>query len=591
MFEIKRFLHKIDLFGQPIQLSFDRSPLQKSPIGGLLTILLLLLFSTLAVQSFYDIISKTHLNTSTTDNYEASPPFIDLSPYNMIWAISFNPPALNVWGNGSYFHIDVQQVIQTRDSSGKMIKNRTNMQLRPCNLGDFSQEAQKTLLDITPNVSTLLCPRMEDRYFLQGKYSSELFSYSSIKVSACQNSSILTCASQEQIDDAFSQGINFQFYFINNIININDLAQPLTAFLDDRIYVTIDGKKYQEVNYYFTENRIFTDQSFVQDDFQEGNKTFTYENNYDSSSVDLNNGTTYCGMYFRSNFISKYHTRTYDKIWKFISFVGGVWSICHLVFGIMGRSYNRMKLFLRISNELFDFSDEFQTDSKKTQQVLKENKITSKPKQNDPTKLSFSKKMEHNKIENDKRISGILNFNNPNRFKLRLGIKEFFVSLIRKKKETDYFQKQKALKSEAFLEINRHLDVVQLIRKMDEIEKLKDLFLNENQKLIFGISQKIKISLKNRKRESETFKKRLSYLGMTKSTRAQNKINDANKEMQKKYEAFLQLQEDKTSKKLNDKLIKLVGSQHLKFLEEMQKSPINSPTSKIFIFEKTKLKN
>ena len=73
------------------------------------------------------------------------------------------------------------------------------------------------------------------------------------------------------------------------------------------------------------------------------------------------------------------------------------------------------------------------------------------------------------------------------------GFKSFLMAIFQNKNKND-FGKQRELKAEAFLEINKNLDVVQLIQKLKEIDKFKDLFLTENQRTVFEISKKSKIS-------------------------------------------------------------------------------------------------
>ena len=586
LFELKRCLRKIDLFGQPIQLSFDGTPQQKSQVGGLLTLLLLVLFFILVSQSFLDIVLKSHLSTFTTENYETNPPYLDLSPRKMDWVISFNRPIMNTWGNGSFFQIDLQQVTQTRDFAGNIIKTKDIIQLLPCNLEDFSIDTKKALLAITTNVSSLLCPKREEKnYFVQGKFSSQQFSYIKIKVNGCVNTKNITCATKNEIDKVFSDNnnqINFQLYFVNNMINVNDLNQPITSFLDDRIYVTINRNKFQEFNYYFTKNKIFTDQSLVANDIKEDYNTFTYENNYDSTMVDISSSSlAYCTLFLRSNFISKTHTRTFDKIWKFISYVGGVWSIFIMVFGIVGRSYNKFKLFLRISNELFDFSEEIHGEALLPVKKMCCEKGLSQKNQN------FFSIFSKNKSENQN--SMITNIKTDVSSKLKFGFKSFLRFIFRKKNRID-FRKQKELKSEAFLEINKNLDVVQLIQKLKEIDKLKDLFLNENQRTIFDISKKTKIYLLKKNDESD-FRKRLNYMEMPKKKRTKLQIDEMLEEIQKSSRAMASLKEEEgNSKELNDRLIKLVDPNKMTFFEEFQKNSSLNSTNRVLTFEKAKLK-
>ena len=574
--KLKLFVKKIDLFGQPIQLSFNNTPLQKTLFGGLNTLILLLVFSLVSLQSFTEIITKSHLNTSTTDNYETNPPFMDLSPKVMSWLFKFNQDQMNVWGNGSYFTIQVQQVTQSRDIKGDTIKNRTNMRLKPCALEDFNSKVRNDILGLTRNVSSLMCPISEDFYKIEGKFSSEDFSYLSFKISACVNSSNLTCARQEDIDGIFKaqkNQINFQLYFVNNMINVNNYENPVTTFLDDRIYTTINRKLYKGYNFYFTKNKIFNDDSFLQTNWQESLETFTYDNDYDETEVDIGSDMVYCSMYIRSNFISKYHTRSYDKIWKFVSFVGGVWSIFFMVFSIVGRNYNKLKLFLKIANEIYDFSDDI-VESQKNLQIF------NKPSIKQQNFLFKSENLNNiGNHENDFSKMIIHFLNQKTLVKLKLNLKYFFICFLRKPIEKAFLSVQKILKEEAFFEINKRLDVVNLLRKLNEIEKLKTLLLDHNQKILFDIPNKTKITVEKMNDSTLKFKKRLTRREITKERRKSQLINETMLEMKKNYEAYLAIQDESQCKDLTlgnfgEKILQMVDKQQLKIFKEMKKKEV-----------------
>ena len=112
MFPFKEAIKAIDLFGQPIQFSFNRKTFHKSFFGGVNTIVLLTIFMVIAFQGFLEIALRANITSFTTDIYPSQPPYIQLNPTSMNWAISFNPFSLNVWGDiGKFFKGEVYQGI------------------------------------------------------------------------------------------------------------------------------------------------------------------------------------------------------------------------------------------------------------------------------------------------------------------------------------------------------------------------------------------------------------------------------------------------------------------------------------------------
>jgi len=91
----------------------------------------------------------------------------------MNWAISFNPSSLNTWGDiGKFFKVEVFQVTNTRDKLGNSVKKKVLLELLPCKMENFNTNAQIELMGFTSNISSLLCTKMDDKIFVEGKFSS-----------------------------------------------------------------------------------------------------------------------------------------------------------------------------------------------------------------------------------------------------------------------------------------------------------------------------------------------------------------------------------------------------------------------------------
>ena len=205
---IRNSIKNADLFGSQIALSYNQSPLYKSFMGGVLSVILLAFFLALCLQNLIAILTKTPLISFTSENYESEPPNVDLSPSKINWAIGLNPLELT---RKRLFNIEVYQVHNYRDLKGNLVKEKNLMELKKCEITDFSTDFHENLLKLTNNISNLLCPYSNNSYNMEGKFSSSKFSFVLFKLSQCVNVSGINqmdCASEEEIDEQFKINLN-----------------------------------------------------------------------------------------------------------------------------------------------------------------------------------------------------------------------------------------------------------------------------------------------------------------------------------------------------------------------------------------------
>lgn len=622
-FKVKKSLKKADLFGQPIQLTFNNSPTSKSWLGGMLSLVLLSIFSVIALESLVQILEKSNLTAYMRESYESEPPFLDLSPEKLNWAVSFNVPKLNNWGFLPLFSLEITYARNFQHSNGSFLKEKRALALKNCEFRDFREEIRESFAKLSGNLSHLLCPQSEEELFVQGKYTSETFSYVSFKLSACKDGeNSRKCWNDTEIARFFAENenkVNFQIYFLNNIVNINDLQKTVVSFVDDRIFLTIDLKEFQERNFFFTNNRIFTDQSLISTQYGLEHEVFTYENDYDSRNMqftDVSQEKVFCSLYFRSNFISKLHYRTFEKIWKFLSFIGGVWSICYLFFSTIGKKYNRYRLSIKLANELFEFyeeKDEKPRENRQNQEKTKEKVKENKGKQGEisktqgeirenQTKLNKNIKNEGKNREtqgksnilsenrgflpSSTRIQAHFAENNPEfpkeiaeklrkakENKLTKSLKIFFPWVFfRKAEKRAAFEKQSSFRKAAFLEIVKDMDIVHILRKVKEIDKLKALILNENQRVLFDLFKKSKLSRRvSMTSSTNLFQKKLSLKNLPRFQRTNTSFSEKLREILRNYQAFLAIKADfcEKTQEINKKILEFLDAETLEIFEKL----------------------
>lgn len=251
------------------------------------------------------------------------------------------------------------------------------------------------------------------------------------------------------------------------------------------------------------ENKILTDTSVLTSKYQEEISTYTYENVNDETIIkhSNDNNSTYAGIFFRSYLLGQKHMRTFPKIGMFMGHIGGFWSLLYLMFSIVAKNYNRFKLLVKMANHFYIFPD--------AQPNHTVNEIKNKPMKRTFQNLADSAK-SNNKIASSS-ISSKDNFhknfiNSPMDFetKMRNYIKtkkslklphHFFAFL--KAKFFDCFgnflrffkrfsnDKIEKFREKANLAIQKDTDIIYLLTKNKEIDKIKDIIFNQFQKQIF----------------------------------------------------------------------------------------------------------
>ena len=527
------------MFGQPIQFSLNRKYLQKSTFGGLMTFSFILTFILIAFQGFQDLVNGKNVITYTQDIYNFIPPTIDFSSIRFNMAISFNDPRIN---DPRYFQLELFQGIQTIDETGKKLKNLNKEELEPCTEEHFLPELTESLLKKNKEISNFLCPRKNLTIRVEGAYSSPVFSYLSIKLSKCKNTTNLTCFSDEKIEEIFNElnQVYLDVYFTNNLIRTNDFNAPVISFLDDRIYVLIDRNSYKEKNFFFTQNKILTDSSVLTTDYKEEVNAYTYENIYDETIVKINDGEAkeviYAGIFFRSNILGKKHTRTFEKIGKFFRYIGGFWSLLFLVFSLIAKKFNRYKLLVKMANSLYRFVD---VEKKK----LWEKSFFFKKYEAGSYNYNFEDEIQ-DFLTKEKGCKLVCDFKS---FILGDTLSEFF-----------NMNKQQTMRESALLTIQKDTDILHLLTKTKEIEKLKTVLFTKPQKSIFEYFSKPEIFSNNstshysrssllffHKKMSKTPKN--SNFKHTKIFSEENSLDYPLLELKDLYKSFLQIKASENS--------------------------------------------
>ena len=583
-------LKNIDFFGQPIQFTLQSQHSQTSACGGVLTLFFLGTFISIAFQGVIDLLFKNNVTSFTTDIYNFSPPFINFTDNGMKFAFTFSVPLLN---SERYFKVELLQGHYVRFANGSSSKLKTFKEIAPCTSDYFDDSFKTALNGLTNNISQFYCPLKNESFYGSGKFTSEIFDFVNLRVSKCQNTStVKNCFPESEINEIFNENGNkiyFNVYLSNNIIDINNINNYITKFLDDRIYLLVDLNYYKEKNYYFTSNKVLTDAAIFEiNPSQEEFTTYNFENFYDEATVvnDAKNPNQYLvSIYFRSNFLSKKQERGVEKLQDYIGYMGGFWSGLFLIFARIGRKYNKNKFLMKVAKNLYYFPDLHMTEKFDKKESIQKKKIFSQKSRRKGfeaneiklKKTHFKENIEEymEKIKKGfqifKKTRSLFSFS-PGKYFARLKL-------------------QKALQNKVLTTMYKDTDIIHLLEKVKEIDKIKSILLDNNQKNLFDYIPKSKITLENddhfkMNRSSLLFM--LRHRSSDKTSKIDNMNNYKLNDFYILYKSYQLMTEEKDPKvkEINMKIIKTLDAELLKiFKAEREK---NSPA---LIFSQTSKNN
>jgi hypothetical protein len=308
-------------------------------------------------------------------------------------------------------------------------------------------------------------------------------------------------------------------------VNVKNYSFPISS-VSQNIYKYFDTDKYKILEYMIQKDQVFTDEGFLLTDINGVDFFKLDEFSIDTTNYDPSTRQLMSCFIYASNKSNLFY-RKYIKISEIVASLGGLIKVFPLIFSVLNLTFSRINRYNMMIEEIFDFD-------------LKEESILSKQ-----TKIQ---KIEVIKNSNSKQTSSanIMEFtNNSNTSSKNLPLKEkksctstFFkpnlqlkstiqhnqevleqiIEIVNKKNKTcelkfSFFETLKI--SFGCILFNNHgkefrrkllfynlgkgkimeyFDIINLVRILEEFERLKKIMLTKNQLSIFQLNKKQKLS-------------------------------------------------------------------------------------------------
>ncbi|CAD8183483.1 unnamed protein product [Paramecium pentaurelia] len=473
---------------------------------------------------------------------------------------------------------------------------------------------------------------------IQGTQKSNIFQYGKISVTICSSDDCYSTDEIQQFLRLgyFNNSFKINTLMLNRVPNLN-IPNNYISYIYSDYYIQAKIGQETKTDVYLEQQQLSIEKSVIPGikALEEDHVFSILENKLQASSVFTSNITRVASFFIRLSQSETHYYKEYYRFDELFSYVGGITQFLATILGYFILRYNQTGLQIKLANSLYQFD---MPEKQKGQMVfsfqLLVNKIFESLKSIEDAVQKF--KNSAHRIINLTRLAGGLKFNNqqsyqnddiddemvnhlanqqvPQTDKLKLDKcadhchesnqtfyleqdKKKFLSLIvqlilesRKKlsfgvhflakQVSGSFKKNTAVNYQSQLfeksrkMILRDMDILVIMNKLQEIEKIKHVIFNKTQRKVFNYLQKPVVCVKKKINQDkydqslihgDLKNKRDDTLRLTMSSKSllgiRQKYN-TEKKFNKLYEAYEELalaeDPDETEKIMNQRLLKLV---------------------------------
>lgn len=593
MKSIRNFIKQLDIFGIYMNFHYKNEEKYKTATGGILFILLILIVFIYVLINLDSFINRKNYNSVIYDKQLNHTDIIEFNSHNS--KIAFNFLCDDLDEDSEFYEIfefDIQYVSFTPDKNlNKKTKNKQPINLNKCKPDYFENYNNPNINDI----SSLLCPD-DFSFLIQGIYIDDIFSYLEISLKVKDNFNNYKYL--EKRLNNYECKINI--FHLDSLIDVSNYKKPLTISLLNK-YIIINSYNYKKMNLYFKYQTFMSDTNFLFDSYKtnkylkyESNELYDLEKGYNRFVEKPDKYNYFAKIFIRAGSINSIIQRKYQKLTEFAANMSSLFSQIYLLLFITVTYLNRMLCYNSIMNKIFQFTSETQNKKKKIS-VKEMNKLN---ENNDKSEFKYteigSKKSNNIEVEetprnkliksslintsskNNKILIHLKNNNNndnetnkkksnsnfsikkfqnkiKNTMKIKLNYCETFKVYLcfcclfgNSKKKYSFLFKSK-------VNLYYHLDILTYLIKMQQIEILNYVILEDYKYKIIQFLSKPSISLINDGNEEINN----NNMNVFKIIKSQNDIKLNNNEIDIFFQNYLKLKGKKPKSKMDLKLIKL----------------------------------
>jgi len=600
-------LNSVDIFDDPVHLNLKGERTVTSSVGGVISLAVIIF---LAVQSIIQVVAMFNRDDPSIIQmyeYQDDPEILYLNKTNnFMFAVSFtnNNAPMNL-SEDSLFSFTSTFSQYVRNEDGSQTKYKPAINWAPCNESDFSSHVFQegtfksyslqygycpTYINYT-DTNTGDCPSfIVDEYpscitpldfNVRGNFLSDYFNFISFRLTTCNQEDALSiyglqCKSGDITSEFSGNELQINLYYSNSLIDPTDHKTPNKTFLDT-VYWNVNPSVSRVADIFIDSETVQDLDSYISTDASHNSTYYSIQS--DKMRELQQFSTSYMLQWnFRRSNVNHVTTRTYTKILDVISDIGGIGGILMVVGVVLTAGYTKFKYQMMLSNKLYDY----QTKSKTQKQREKTKKAPQEIKKVVRSDVSEVAEGEKNDAL-DITVLRKLRISNP-----AATIKKYFEHLFEIKRilPFDEFHYIKSLLSSVFWkndteeklaekgrnQIQQDLDVIKIVEKLQEIDKLKMLLLNRYQREAFNFIERPLLTLEEKTpRHRRGSKYKIEVGNTAEALFEQREEYESLSKYAKLYTSYRCLVSDTEShdSKYNKKLLEMLGEDLIKVFKHI----------------------
>ena len=490
-------MYYLDLFKSPLTLMFKKKRFISTKFGFFCSMGIFVILGIMVAKS--DMFQKLMPQILTSNLPCASRPLINFN--RKIIAIGVQDDTYyKGYVDSSVYTIKVRNLFYHSDPSGGYKNEIIEKKLHLCSAADFDDPMDYEKLGLANN---FCFEQSENILELEGFFDEPKIKYVMIELFLCDNNTQNnSCKSFDYMKQNLN-GKTFNIYFQDTIVDSKNYLNPMQKNIVNQ-YLYIDVLFRKNLDLYFQTMNLLSDDGWMFEGWTEFNDTAFSSQNSDFFGVSITDFET---SRFAINIYSDKKLdqiqRTYIKISDLLAKLGGVMQ--SLMFFTYILIFFEHSLFLKntILNSLFTFHVKYIGNSKTIPKKIAWNKNETTKEMAESAKIMFNsnvlqKNIKFRKMEFQsfrRKTLEIFEIKKNDSQKLKLTMFEY---LIMKLKSSFPFCKMNYKerlfkKSEKIYE--KEVDYIDVLKKLQDIDKLKQVLLNKNQQILFDFLAKPMIHL------------------------------------------------------------------------------------------------
>ncbi|CAK84326.1 unnamed protein product (macronuclear) [Paramecium tetraurelia] len=638
LYKVLTCLSYFDRFGAEVKLNFRKKETHQSPFGGFCTIILVFVLTVIFTRGAIALIQKETFTISSNKVLNVDPPITQLQFSDFMMAFQADSPIANGTKRLFNFILTsyVQMIDENGNMTKTQTQSYNLEQCTISHFVEFDESNTYNKL-LRDQLSDYQCLPLNYSLQIQGTYNSNIFQYGKIQVTICSSDDCYTSPELQQFEQLgyFNNSFKINTLILNRVPNLNMQSNYISYIYSD-YYVQAKIGLETKTDVFLEQQQLSIEKSVIPGikDLEVDSVFSLMDNKLQASSVFTSNITKVASFFIRLSQSEMHYYKQYYRFDELFSYVGGITQFLATILGYFILKYNQAGLQIKLANALYQFDmpekkkgetvfsfeslvnkifeslksiedvvSKFKTSAhrlitltrlagalkfpnqhvQQTDKVDEEiaNQITLRLEtQNDnlqSEKLQFSHESNQTfYLEQDKKkfLTLIIQLILESRKKLSFGVhfiaKQVSSSL--KKNSKVNYQSQLFEKSRNM--ILRDMDILVIMSKVQEIEKIKHVIFNKTQRKVFNYLQKPVVCVKDKINQvkydhnliqNDLQHKRDDALRLTMSSKSQLGVRqkyNTEKKFKKLYEAYENLalseDQDETEKIMNQRLLQLV---------------------------------